>query len=164
MQLESGDHIGTNDDLAAHMLRKSTKKLRCAEEDYKRACKDGVDGDFDDSASRSYYAVLFAIQALHAMEGKAFARHGQAVGEFNKTYIKTGVFDRSYGTIIMDMMMRRHAGDYDPKIDISKSSAKECLDWSKKITTDIKKYFTKQYSKAWRIYKKICPQKWEKLP
>lgn len=77
MQLESGDNIGTNDDLAAHMLRKSTKKLRCAEEDYKRACKDGVDGDFDDSASRSYYAVLFAIQALHAMEGKAFARHGK---------------------------------------------------------------------------------------
>lgn len=154
---ESETDMGTKEDLAAYILRKSAKKLRSAQKDYKDACEDGPDGDFDDCASRAYYAAFFAVLSLHTMDGKSFARHGQAIGEFNKVYIKNGIFDRSYGAALTKMMITRHTGDYDPKKDISKAAAKESLEMAKRIVNDIQKYFAQKYPNVWELYEKIRP-------
>ena len=121
MQRDPANDIGAKEDLAAYTLRKASRRLKSAAKYYDDACKDKVDGDFDDSANRSYYAAFFAISALHVMDGKSFSRHGQAIGEFNKVYLKEKIFDRAYGEALTNMMVYRHTGDYNAKVDVTRA-------------------------------------------
>lgn len=47
--------------------------------------------------NRAYYAIYHAISAVHALEGKAYRRHKDAISNFNKDYVHTEVFPRIYG-------------------------------------------------------------------
>lgn len=47
--------------------------------------------------NRAYYAVFYAINAIHAINGKAYKRHKDAIANFNKEYVKTEIFPREMG-------------------------------------------------------------------
>lgn len=154
---DPANDIGAKEDLAAYTLRKASRRLKSATKYYKDACNDTLDGDFDDSANRSYYAAFFAISALHVMDGKSFRRHGQAIGEFNKAYLKERIFDRAYGEALTNMMVYRHTGDYNAKVDVTQGQARESLEMAHKIVGDICEYFQRNYPEVWSIYQKIYP-------
>lgn len=84
------EDIGTKKDLALYRLQtarsdlKSAKILLAAEE-YKGA------------NNRAYYAIFHAINAVHAVGGKAYNRHKDAIANFNKDYVKTEIFPREMG-------------------------------------------------------------------
>ena len=63
--------------------------------------------------NRSYYAIFHAISALHGLRGVAYKRHKDAIGNFNKEYVKTGIFPREMGRKIAGVEEIRHASDYD---------------------------------------------------
>ncbi len=71
------EKTGTRKDLVFYRLQtakadlKSAKILLAAEE-YKGA------------NNRAYYAIFHAINAIHALSGKAYKRHKDAIGSFNK--------------------------------------------------------------------------------
>lgn len=100
------EDIGTRKDLVLYRLQtarsdlKSAKILLAAEE-YKGA------------NNRAYYAIFHAINAIHALSGKAYKRHKDAIGNFNKDYIKTEIFPREIGRRIGEAEEIRHASDYD---------------------------------------------------
>lgn len=54
-----------------------------------------------------------AINAIHALSGKAYKRHKDAIGNFNKEYVKTEIFPREMGRKIGEAEEIRHASDYD---------------------------------------------------
>lgn len=98
--------IGTRKDLVLYRLQtakgdlKSARILLAAEE-YKGA------------NNRAYYAIFHAINAVHALNGKAYKRHKDAIGNFNKDYVKTEIFPREIGRKIGEAEEIRHASDYD---------------------------------------------------
>lgn len=47
------------------------------------------------------------------MSGKAYKRHKDAIGNFNKDYVKTEIFPREIGRKIGEAEEIRHASDYD---------------------------------------------------
>ena len=47
------------------------------------------------------------------MSGKAYKRHKDAIGNFNKDYVKTEIFPREMGRKIGEAEEIRHASDYD---------------------------------------------------
>lgn len=100
------EDIGTKKDLALYRLQtarsdlKSAKILLAAEE-YKGA------------NNRAYYAIFHAINAVHAVGGKAYKRHEDAIANFNKDYVKTEIFPREMGRKIGEAEEIRHASDYD---------------------------------------------------
>lgn len=63
--------------------------------------------------NRAYYAIFHAISAIHALDGKAYKRHKDALGSFNREYVKTEVFPREVGKKISRAEEIRHASDYD---------------------------------------------------
>ena len=63
--------------------------------------------------NRAYYAVFHAICAVHALTGTAYKRHKDAIGNFNKKYVKTEIFPREIGREIAGVEEIRHASDYD---------------------------------------------------
>ena len=100
------EDIGTEKDLVLYRLQtarsdlKSAKILLAAEE-YKGA------------NNRAYYAIFHAINAVHAVGGKAYKRHKDAIANFNKEYVKTEIFPREIGRKISEAVEIRHASDYD---------------------------------------------------
>ena len=51
--------------------------------------------------------------AVHALTGKAYKRPKDAIGNFNKDYVKTEIFSRETGRKISEAEEIRHASDYD---------------------------------------------------
>lgn len=103
---QRNDDYGTLHDLALHRLRTAKSDLNSARilleaEEYRGA------------NNRAYYAIFHAINAVHALNGKAYKRHKDAIANFNKEYVKTEVFPREIGRKISEAEEIRHANDYD---------------------------------------------------
>ena len=77
---------------------------------------------------------------MHALDGKAYKRHKDALGNFNKEYVKTEVFDRTIGRQIAELEMIRHASDYDDFFVASKEQAEEQVAAANKNVKSIKTY------------------------
>lgn len=78
------------------------------------------------AANRLYYAVYRAIAAVHALDGNSYRKHKDALGQFNKLYLKDEIFSRKYGEMLYHLQQVRHISDYDmrePDIDELKSYA-----------------------------------------
>jgi len=105
MMQPKGD-FGTKKDLVQYRLQTSKNDLKSAKillaaEEYKGA------------NNRAYYAIFHAINAIHALDGKAYKRHKDAISNFNKEYVKTEIFPREMGRKIGEAEEIRHASDYD---------------------------------------------------
>ena len=97
---------GTKRDLVLYRLQTARTDLKSARillaaEEYKGA------------NNRAYYAIFHAINAVHAVGGKAYKRHKDAIANFNKDYVKTEIFPREMGRKIGEAEEIRHASDYD---------------------------------------------------
>ena len=53
------------------------------------------DNYVDFSASRAYYAMFYAVEALLLSRDLSFSKHSAVISAFGKDYIKTGVFEAS---------------------------------------------------------------------
>lgn len=98
--------IGTRKDLCLYRIQTAKDNLKAAKilleaEEYKSA------------NNRAYYAIFHAVNAVHALNGTAFKRHKDAMGNFNKNYVKTEIFPREIGRKIGEAEEIRHASDYD---------------------------------------------------
>lgn len=69
-----------NIDVIKAMLSKAREKLKTARIDFDNE-------RYDDSVSRSYYAVFHAISAVLLSKGLHFSSHSQTIGAFNKEFI-----------------------------------------------------------------------------
>ena len=103
---QHNQEIGTRRDLVLYRLETARNDLKSARalfsiEDYKGA------------NNRAYYSIFHAINAVHAVSGKAYKRHKDAVANFNKDYVKTSVFPREMGRKIGQAEEIRHVSDYD---------------------------------------------------
>ena len=103
---QHNQEIGTRRDLVLYRLETARNDLKSARalfsiEDYKGA------------NNRAYYSIFHAINAVHAVSGKAYKRHKDAVANFNKDYVKTSVFPREMGRKIGQAEEIRHASGYD---------------------------------------------------
>lgn len=103
---QHNEDYGTRKDLVLYRLQTALDTLKSAKilleaKDYKGA------------NNRAYYAVFHAINAIHAINGKAYKRHKDAIANFNKEYVKTEIFPREMGRKIGEAEEIRHASDYD---------------------------------------------------
>lgn len=104
--MERHEDIGTKEDLCRHRIRTAKDDLNAAKilleaNEYKSA------------NNRAYYAIFHAINAVHALKGKEYKKHKDAIGNFNREYVKTEIFPRDIGRKISEAEEIRHASDYD---------------------------------------------------
>lgn len=115
------EELGTRKDLVLYRLQTSKDALKSAKtlfaaEEYKGA------------NNRTYYAIFYAINAMHALNGKAYKRHKDAIANFNKDYVKTEIFTREIGRKIGEAEEIRHASDYDDFYIASREEAERQID------------------------------------
>lgn len=64
------------------------------------------------AASRAYYAMLYAVQALLLEKGLSFSKHSAVIASFGRYYAKTGEFPVEYHRYLIDSLEIRQIGDY----------------------------------------------------
>ena len=93
-----------------------------------------------DSIGRSYYAIFTAARALLALDGQDFARHTGVISYFQKTYIKTKVFDVKYSRYISEAFQIRNNTDYADFYIVSREDAEEQYERAVDFYNEIEKY------------------------
>ena len=127
------DGVGTRKDLVMYRIQVSKDNLRSAKilydaEEYKGA------------NNRAYYAIFYAINAIHALDGKAYKRHKDTIGNFNKDYIKTEIFSREIGRKIGEAEEIRHASDYDDFYIASREETERQIDVAGEFVQLVEEY------------------------
>ena len=100
------DDVGTATDLARYRLAKAKSDLHEANQLI-------GNGSFSGANNRIYYAIFHAMLAMHALDRRETRTHKRVIGEFNRYYIRTGIFPTEYGKKISHIENTRHSSDYD---------------------------------------------------
>lgn len=124
-----------NKDVIKLMLNKAHEKLTTAEIDFNNE-------RFDDSISRAYYAVFHAISALLLSKGMHYSSHAQVIGSFNREFVKTKIFPKTFTRIIQRLFEERQIGDYDIESEITFKDAQKNLSDARKIINAIGEFLT----------------------
>jgi uncharacterized protein (UPF0332 family) len=84
-------------------------------------------GNADFAASRAYYAMFYAAEALLLSRGLAFSRHAAVVAEFGREFVRSGELAAEYGRSLRDALEERIVADYHAGDDFPATRARHVL-------------------------------------
>ena len=93
------------DALISYRMERSNESIQAAEIVLER-------GMFTFSMNRIYYAIFYAVQALLALHGVSFSKHGQVKGYYNRELIKTDILPMEMGRLYNKAFQYRQKFDY----------------------------------------------------
>lgn len=97
-------------------------------------------GKYKAGNNRAYYACFHAVDAVLALEPKAFKRHKDTLAYFNKNYVHTDIFSKDIGRKLARLEVIRHKSDYDDFYIASKEEAVEQVATAEEVIGEVKKY------------------------
>lgn len=115
-------------------------RLETAKSDLRAAKILMEEKEYRASNNRAYYAIFHAISAIHALDGKAYKKHKDAIGNFNKDYVKTEIFPREMGKRISRAEEIRHASDYDDFYIATKEKSQEQIETAEELIKMVEEY------------------------
>lgn len=104
-------------------------------------------GRYKTCNNRAYYAIFHAMRAVHALSGFDSAKHSGIISEFQRVYIKNGVFDKQCSLIIKTASEIRNDSDYEDFYITSREEAAEQLANAQLFVEQVENYLTEQYNK-----------------
>lgn len=107
-------------DEVAALLRRSEESIRAAE----LLLREGMAGF---AASRAYYAMFYAAQALLLTEGVMSHKHSGVIGEFGRLFAKTGLLSPGLHAMLIRAQERRIVGDYRALEDMPAAEAEALI-------------------------------------
>jgi len=127
------DNIGTVKDLVLHRVETAKSDINSA-----KILLDA--GEYRSSNNRAYYGIYHVISAMHALDGKAYKKHKDALANFNREYVKTEIFPRNIGRRISEAAEIRHASDYDDFYIATKIETEEQIATAEELLNLVQKY------------------------
>jgi uncharacterized protein (UPF0332 family) len=79
------------------------------------------------AASRAYYAMFYAAQALLLHKGLSFSSHAAVIAAFGKEFSKSGEMDILFHRRLLDAQDSRNIGDYGLGTEITPAQGVELL-------------------------------------
>lgn len=76
-----------------------------------------------DSASKSYYAIFYASQALLKASEIDVVKHSAVESAIGFHFVKTGKIDQKYHRILIDARKLREIADYDIQEEVVRSQS-----------------------------------------
>lgn len=80
-------------------------------------------GFFSIAASRCYYAMFYAAEALLLDRGLRFSSHGSVHAAFGREFVLAGTADPDSHRYLLDAFRARQAADYEAPVDVSREDA-----------------------------------------
>ncbi|MEW6007206.1 MAG: HEPN domain-containing protein [bacterium] len=107
-----------NNDLAKYRLESAKERLASARLLYEN-------GQYRDSISRSYYAMLSGARALLSTKRLDSSKHSGVISLFNQHFVKTGVLNKEAGKKLASAKEMREDSDYEDFVVVSKEDAEK---------------------------------------
>jgi uncharacterized protein (UPF0332 family) len=98
------------------------------------------DGYYDFAASRAYYAMFYAVEALMLDRDLSFSKHSAVIAAFGKKFVKTGIFDSRFHRSLLNAFDLRNAGDYGSNDTVSKKKANQSITDAGELLAEIKRH------------------------
>ncbi len=117
----------------AELLDKSLQSIRAAELLLN-------EGYFSFAASRAYYAMFYAVEALLLTRELSFSRHSGVMAAFGKEFVKTGAFDSRFHRYLLNAFELRNAGDYGAVRAVSEENARQVIEESRELLAATDKF------------------------
>ena len=119
------------------MIYKSRDSMKVARELHKQ-------GHYNDAASKSYYAVFHALQAILLTKNMSFSKHTAVLSAFNKDFIYKGIFPQEFYKKIVRLFKDRQIGDYEYEKAIEEEASQEDVDDAEMIINAIEEYLKRE--------------------
>ena len=107
-------------ELAKYRLEKSKNDFEAS----KLLLENGL---FAQALNRSYYSIFHAVRSILAFEQFDSKKHSGIIAYFNKNFVSTGLFDKTYSKILMGAEIIRNKSDYNDFYIASKDDAEKQL-------------------------------------
>ena len=120
-------------DLAKYRIEKAKACLQTADVVYSTE-------DYLAVLNRSYYAIFNAIRAIFAIDSVDRRKHSGVIAYFQQNYVKTGIFDKEYSTIVQDAFEVRQESDYEDFYIVSKEEVEIQMSNAKKFVDAVEEY------------------------
>jgi uncharacterized protein (UPF0332 family) len=98
------------------------------------------EGYFSFAASRAYYSMFYAVEALLLTRELSFSRHSGVMAAFGKEFVKTGAFDSRFHRYLLNAFELRNVGDYGAVQAVSEEDARQVIDQSRELLAAIDQY------------------------
>jgi uncharacterized protein (UPF0332 family) len=115
------------------LLDKALRALRAAE-----LLLDSGDPEF--AAGRTYYAMLYAAQALLREKHLKYRRHSGVHAAFGENFVKTGLFDVKFHRWLLDAFDERLQGDYGINASIEADSVTRRLEQAREFIRETRRF------------------------
>ena len=116
-------------------LRKAEHALEVAEDLLK-------DGHVPDAASKTYYVMYYAAQALLNADGIDVVKHSAVESAFGYYFAKSGKIDPKFHRMLMSARKIREIADYDIDEEIVEPVASLKIDEGRSFLSAIKNYLS----------------------
>lgn len=77
--------------------------------------------------NRMYYAMFYALLALLQQKQIATSKHSGAISQFDKEFVKNGIFDKELSKTLHRAFELRQKGDYMEEAEVTKEDVDELL-------------------------------------
>ena len=128
-------------DLSKYRLERAKEDLRTARENY-------ANGSFRASVNRSYYAIFHALRAVTALDDFDSGKHSGIIGYVNHTYVKAGIFDKTFSKKVDSAFRLREKADYDDFYIVAVEDAKRQIENAEAVITAVEAYVSACWDKA----------------
>ena len=132
--------------LKQELIDLSKYRLEKANDMVNAELRDRADGDYASANNRAYYSIFHAMRAVLAMEQKDFGKHSGVIAEFMKSYLKTDILPRKYGTLISTASLIRNRSDYQDFYICSEEDTNRLIEGAIAFLADVKAYLEEQYT------------------
>lgn len=102
------------------------------------------DDYYDFAASRAYYAMFYAVEALLLSINCEFSKHSAVISAFGKEFVKTGMIEVRFHRAIIDAFDLRNAGDYGNTNEVTNELARKTIEDAASLLAEVKRFFASE--------------------
>lgn len=102
------------------------------------------EGFFNFAASRAYYAMFYAAEALLLERGLSYSSHAAVIAAFGREFGKSGDLDAQFHRLLIDAQDLRNVGDYDIRANLSEDQVDRMIGWAEELIVASEAYLTAQ--------------------
>lgn len=103
-----------------------------------------IENHYNHAASRAYYAVFHALQAILLTKGLSFSKHSAVLSAFNKEFIFTKIFIKDFYDKIVRLFKDRLTGDYGYEKEVTRENSEMDVADAEMIINAIEEYLQKE--------------------
>jgi uncharacterized protein (UPF0332 family) len=115
------------------LLQKAKESLRAAEVLW-------ANGLYDFAASRAYYSMFYAAEAVLLTKNLSFSTHKAVIATFGSEFIKSGKLSASLHRNLRNAFRLRHTGDYGAVGAITADESQTLIKQAKEFINKIEEY------------------------